>query len=350
MDPKQLALQYKDALNATGAFVVQPDGQVKMSADRGGGYVPPWVWAGAIPPASGNDPDSQALRIKLSTPASDPSSIWHSMYQEGGPFTKHSEWDTGKGTYEGGIDWGTLLGTAAVGGLFAAPAVGAAFGGASAAPAASSTAAATAAPAAAGAGTGAGTMSALGTIGKVANIGSSIADVLGGAAKSGQQQNNTEDALRLALYGQTANAQTNAKKFALGAPGTRLATALRAALSKSATPASVSFSAGGIPQFSGGIKSVYSAVQDPQYRQLSDRVMADELQSQMTGGATGGNQDVSIGTPPEVGQSSLGDKLLGYGGLSANLIAALNKAGIFNQSPTRTPALLAYDPTDKFYD
>jgi hypothetical protein len=136
LDPRQLALQYKDDLNATGAFVVQPDGQVKMSADRGGGFAPPWTWAGAIPPASGNDPTSLALRVKLSTPASDPSSPWHDMYQGGGPFTKRSSWDSEKGTYEGGIDWPTLLGTIGVGGMFAAPALAAlagAGGGAAAA-------------------------------------------------------------------------------------------------------------------------------------------------------------------------------------------------------------------------
>lgn len=136
MDPKQLALQYKDALNATGAFVVQPDGSVKMADNRGGGFAPPWVWAGAIPPASGNDPQSQALRIKLSTPGSDPSSPWHGMYSEGGPFTKHSSWDSSNNTYDGGIDWGTLLGTIGVGSMFAAPALAglAGGGGAAAAP------------------------------------------------------------------------------------------------------------------------------------------------------------------------------------------------------------------------
>jgi hypothetical protein len=138
MNPNQLALQYKSALEATGAFVVQPDGSVKMSADRGGGFAPPWVWAGAIPPASGDDPDSQALRIKLSTPASDPSSPWNAMYQGGGPFTKHSAWDSQNGTYEGGTDWGTLLGTIGVGSMFAAPAMASLFGGGGASGAAAS--------------------------------------------------------------------------------------------------------------------------------------------------------------------------------------------------------------------
>jgi hypothetical protein len=148
MNPNQLALQNKQALEATGAFVVQPDGSVKMSADRGGGFAPPWVWAGAIPQASGNDPQSQALRIQLSTPASDPNSPWHAMYQSGGPFSKQSQWDTSNGTYEGGTDWGTLLGTIGVGSLFAAPALAGLFGGGSAAGGATASAGAGAGPAA----------------------------------------------------------------------------------------------------------------------------------------------------------------------------------------------------------
>jgi hypothetical protein len=148
MNPSQLALANKAALEATGAFIVEPDGRVRLSQERGGGYVPPWVWAGAIPEASGNDAPSMALRQKLSTPGSDPSSPWHAMYQDGGPFTNRSTWDSEKGTYEGGIDWGTLLGTAAVGGLFAAPALGAAFSGAAPAAGASGSASAAGAGAA----------------------------------------------------------------------------------------------------------------------------------------------------------------------------------------------------------
>jgi hypothetical protein len=132
LNPTQLALQYKDALNATGAFVVQPDGRVKMAADRGGGYAPPWTWSGAIPGLT------QQQKIAYSTPASDPSSPWRSSvgYDSGGPFSKHSQWDDAEGTYQGGIDWGTLLGTIGAGSLIGGG-VAAAFGGAGgAAPAA----------------------------------------------------------------------------------------------------------------------------------------------------------------------------------------------------------------------
>lgn len=124
MNPNQLALQNKQALEATGAFVVHPDGSVWMSQARGGGAAPPWVWAGAIPGVDPSTPQGRTLVL----PASDPSSAWHSMYSSGGPFTQHSSWDSSNGTYEGGIDWGTLLGTIGVGGLFAAPAIGAALG------------------------------------------------------------------------------------------------------------------------------------------------------------------------------------------------------------------------------
>lgn len=127
----QLALQSKAQLEATGAFVVEPDGRVRMTTDRGGGYMPPWVWAPALT-------DDNATRISLATPSSDPKSPWRSAvpYSEGGPFTKHSSWDQKNGTYDGGIDWGTLLGTIGVGAIFATPALAAAFsasGGAAAA-------------------------------------------------------------------------------------------------------------------------------------------------------------------------------------------------------------------------
>jgi hypothetical protein len=120
----QLALQSKAALEATGAFVVEPDGRVRLAQNRGGGYVPPWVWAPALT-------DDLTLRVSLATPSSDPSSPWRSAvpYSEGGPFTKRSQWDASNGTYDGGIDWGTLLGTVGVGALFAAPALAAAFAG-----------------------------------------------------------------------------------------------------------------------------------------------------------------------------------------------------------------------------
>jgi hypothetical protein len=104
-----------------------------MSPERGGGYAPPWVWAPAIPGYSYQEQPSVSL------PASDPSSAWHGMYQGGGPFSHQSQWDSNNGTYEGGTDWGTLLGTAGVGAIFAAPAIMALMGSGGAAGAGAAT-------------------------------------------------------------------------------------------------------------------------------------------------------------------------------------------------------------------
>lgn len=345
MDPSQLALQNKAALEATKAFVVEPDGRVRMSADRGGGYAPPWVWAGAIPQASGNDPQSQALRVKLSTPASDPSSPWHSMYSEGGPFTKHSAWDTSEGTYEGGIDWGTLLGTAAVGGLFAAPAIGAAFAPSTATTAGASTGAGTGATAAttATAGSRMGISKILDLALKGSDLFSNVSDVLGGASKSANQQNNTSDQLKLAL----ANQRTNRLATALKAPGTRLSTALQAALTKAPMERAQlhwggpgSGLRGEVPTWTGGaFDSLKAARENPTVSKLSDQILQDELLGQMNGGPSGGNQDLDMGSASDVGEESTGDKVLGGASLTTSLLGALKKSGVFDRPKTaqKTP-------------
>lgn len=126
MNPNQLALQNKTELESKG-YVVDAQGNVTLPS-HGGGFFPPWVWAQSL----------DAAPPSWKVPASDPNSAWSAMYQSGGPFTNHSSWDSSKGTYEGGTDWGTLLGTAGVGTLFAAPALMSLFGAGGAAPAAAS--------------------------------------------------------------------------------------------------------------------------------------------------------------------------------------------------------------------
>jgi hypothetical protein len=137
MDPKQLALQLKPQLEAKG-YTVDAQGNVRYPPS-GNGIHPPWAWAQAFP----------ELPASYKTPGSDPSSAWHGMYQEGGPFVTRSQWDQGQGTYESSIDWGTLLGSIAAGSLIGGG-VASAFGGAGGAPAASGSAA-SASPAASGA-------------------------------------------------------------------------------------------------------------------------------------------------------------------------------------------------------
>lgn len=155
MDPKSLALSLKPQLEAKG-YAVDAQGNVRYPPS-GGGIHPPWAWMQAFPDAD----------VKLKLPGSDPNSAWHGMYSEGGPFTNRSSWDQQAGTYEGGIDWGTLLGTIGVGSMFAAPALAAAAGGGGAA------------GSAAGAGAGVGTAGG-GTATTAAGAGS-----LAGGAKVG---------------------------------------------------------------------------------------------------------------------------------------------------------------------
>lgn len=345
LDPKQAALQYKQDLEGTGAFIVSPSGEVKFTPERGGGFVPPWVWSQSL---HENAPMSWKL------PGSDPSSAWHGMYSEGGPFTKRSSWDTEQGTYEGAIDWPTLLGTIGVGSMFAAPAVIGAFGGpagattaaaSSAAPAAAA-APSVAAPAVAGTTAGTGTAAtALSTKALLAKAIPGLADVVTKAAAADVDQSNKSDTLKLGLQDRALAA----KKFSTQAPGERFTNAQRAALAKVATPASVKWGGPGsglrgeVPEFSGGIKSIYAANQDPTMKALSDRVLQDSLESQLRGGPTGGNEDLGMGSASDVGEGSAAGDALGGIGMGLSIFDVLNKTGIFKKR-TSTP-----DPTGISY-
>lgn len=133
MTPAQLALQSKPQLQALG-YAVDAQGNVTRPGS-GGGLFPPWSWA----PDLTQDPTQRRL---LSTPASDPSSPWRASmgYDEGGPFSHRSVWDSSNGTYQGGIDWATLLGTIGAGSLIGAGAAAAIGGGGSGAAASSAAA------------------------------------------------------------------------------------------------------------------------------------------------------------------------------------------------------------------
>lgn len=109
-DPQELIRQTAILAKSQG-YSVEPDGRIYKMVNGKKDYFPPWsVWTG---------PNA--------TPASDPSSPWHFMYQASGPFTNVQQWDASKGTYEGGINWPTLLTAIGVGGMVAA---GIAAGGA----------------------------------------------------------------------------------------------------------------------------------------------------------------------------------------------------------------------------
>lgn len=201
---------------------------------------------------------------------------------------------------------------------------------ASTAGAASTGAAATAAPA----GLATNLSSLLGTAGKTSGLVSSLSTILGGAAKAAQGQQNTETGQGIDLYRDQTGAELAAKKFALAAPSSRLKTDMTALLSKYDTPTTVNWGGPGsglkgeIPTFSGGpAAAVRAASSDPNYQALRDQVTQDELVSQMNGGASGGNQDATVATPPQIGQSSVGSKLLGAGAFGSSILAALGKFG-----------------------
>lgn len=154
--------------------------------------------------------------------------------------------------------------------------------------------------------------------------GGGLADVLGGAAKSGQTQNNTNDQEQIAL----ANAKTARLKAALDAPGERLKQSVGASLLNNWTPQKTTWGgpgsvARGQPiTISGGVGQGLQNL-DPATKALSQRTIQDELASQISGGPTGGNQDMAM---PQVGQSSTFDKVLGGAGFGSSILAALLKA------------------------
>lgn len=125
MDPKALALQFKDVLTGAG-YQVGPDGTVRQS----GAAIPPWSWAQSVPALQAQKVNVQGSMMSpyTLTPGF-PESAWHGMAQSNGPFTNPASWDQTTGTYDTSTDWGTLLGTAGVGALFAAPAIAALAGG-----------------------------------------------------------------------------------------------------------------------------------------------------------------------------------------------------------------------------
>lgn len=151
-----------------------------------------------------------------------------------------------------------------------------------------------------------------------------VADVLGGASKAGAQNNLAQDRNTL----DRENIRLGRDKFATQAPGVRMGDSIRAALAKHATPSSVSWGGPGsglkgqVPQFSGGIKSIYSGLQEPQTQDLMSKTLQDELMAQQQGGISGGNTDRNM---PPINQSSTLDKVLGGGSLAASILAAIMK-------------------------
>lgn len=258
----------------------------------------------------------------------------------------------GKDWNERNSNWSALMYTgAAIGaGLTAgaataalAPAVGAVAGGGAA-----TTAATVPAALASVGGTAAATAGGAGLTGTIANALISkgvpaIASTLGGAAKAGQAQNNTDSQLAL----QQGQLQQGANKLALEAPNTRLATAIKASLASNYTPQQTTWAGPGSglkglkPTITGGLAGGLANL-DPRVKDLANQVMIDELTGQQQGGPSGGNQDRTV---PQVGQSSAGDKLLGGASLGTSilgsLLPSLLKKGTSTPSPSNPMATSA---------
>lgn len=165
---------------------------------------------------------------------------------------------------------------------------------------------------------------------------SGLSGVLGSAAASGQDQNNKSDQLKLLLE----NAKLNRDKFALAAPGARLATGMRASAAASAQPAKLDWGSQGfvpgaiargqapLPTWTGGAAGA-TANMSPDAKQLANTVMHDELIAQLQGGTTGGGSRIpgSVGSdlamPSGIGEASTGDKILGGAALGSSLAGLL---------------------------
>jgi len=242
LTPGQIALQFKDALEATGIYKVESDGRVRMTSDRGGGYTPPWVWAGSLPIEQFDETGRlNPVGLALRTPASDPSSAWHSMYQSGGLIHGRSEWDSSSGEYSQPINWGNIMALAVGGGIaagFVIPAAAAASAGSGAG---------------AGAGAGAGTLASstiaptLGTLPAVAASGAVPAALgTGTAIGAGTATGGT----LASLAGTAAPAASAAGPGAAAASGP-LASGLTGATTTAAVPASLA-ATGGTTAAAGG--------------------------------------------------------------------------------------------------
>lgn len=159
---------------------------------------------------------------------------------------------------------------------------------------------------------------------------SGLADVFGNAAKSENNQQGLEDRLKLMLE----DARLNRDKYALDAPGTRLATGAQAALSQNITPTTLDWGPNGfvpgaiaegkasLPKYTGGLSGALSSMSgNKDYQALSNQVLHDQLVAQLQGGASGGNQD-KAGLPTVGEGSGLGD-VLGGMGLGTSILSTL---------------------------
>lgn len=166
-----------------------------------------------------------------------------------------------------------------------------------------------------------------------------IATALGGAAKGEQQQNNTETNQQLSQE----QIQLNRDKYALDAPNTRLATAIKASIASNFQPQHTAWGGPGsglkgqTPTITGGLSGSLANL-DPRTKELANQIMLDELTGQRQGGPTGGGQDRAL---PKLNQTTTADKVLGGASLGTSILGSVlgaTKGRGGNTAPGYTPA------------
>lgn len=190
-----------------------------------------------------------------------------------------------------------------------------------------------------------------------------LISVLGGASKAGAENDLRQDQLRT-LMEQT---RLNRDKFALEAPGTRLATSTRASLTGNYQPSSIDWGGGAstftpgfglqgkTPTFHSSFEKGMSNL-NPETKSLSDQVSHDMLVGQQRGGETGGGNNLPlpfVGSKADtygtdkmmmpLGQdkgSGVGSKLLGGASTGLSVLQAL--LGLFGKG--------GGDPKAPYYD
>lgn len=190
-----------------------------------------------------------------------------------------------------------------------------------------------------GAAAGATTGSVLGTAAKVggiiktaSDIGKNLSPVLGNAAGAANRDQQIND-----------QAQLQRAQLALTAPRQLLSNSVRASLVANGQPVTIGTQASPfahspsstIPQFNGGLNP--SAI-DPQTRQLAQKIIADELQAQMSGSAV-----------PQVGQGSGLGTALGGAALGSSLLgslANLRRPGASGATQNASNVTGNYNPND----
>lgn len=178
-----------------------------------------------------------------------------------------------------------------------------------------------------------------------------LADVLGGAAKGSQNQNNESDKIKLLLE----NAKLNRDKYALSAPGTRLSTGIKASIASNFKPSTLDWGPGGfkpggvahgapLPTRTGGFSGGMANL-NPDTKALANQITHDELMSQMQGGSGGGDKAMPTG----LGESSTGDKILGGAAMGTSILSVVQRALKGRQSGT-TPPYVAPGQSEPWYD